>query len=111
MAARDALGLAEKAFCLVSRTSPISTQQDDAILLFSDRAVTRSSVTKNMGIYPLSEGLILIGRTDINRPIAAPREGQQSAENKNLVGLLGAKISRATETRYKSLYLAPMLGT
>lgn len=73
------MGLAEKAFGLVSRASPRSTQQDDAILLFSDRAVTRSPFTKNMGVQPLSEDLILTVRTDSNRPLAALQEVQIAA--------------------------------
>lgn len=48
----------------------MSTQRDDAVLLFSDRAAARSPFTKNMGVQPQSEDLILIGTADSNRPVA-----------------------------------------
>lgn len=73
------MGLAEKTFGLVFGASPRSTQQDDAVLLFSDRADTRSSFKENVGIQVLSENLISIGTTDSNRPEAALHEGLESA--------------------------------
>ena len=72
------MGLAEKAFGLVSRASLKWIQQDDPVLLPSDRAVTRSPVTENMGVRPLSEDLILIGRTDKIRPLASFSDRQKS---------------------------------
>lgn len=71
------MDLAEKAFGLVSRASLRWTQQDDAVLLPSDRAVTRSPVTENMGVQPLIEDLIFIGRTDKIRPLAALNDRQK----------------------------------
>lgn len=102
------MGLAKKAFGLVSRASYRSTQQDDAVLLSSDRAVTRSPFTKNMGVQPLSEDLILTGRTDSNRSIAALQEVQKAARSAHRFSSKAEGDSQHYElspVEYEKLYL------